>query len=151
MSPVACLYCGCTEHAPCDGGCAWANAEETICTVCQAAVDIAAELVTILGVVAANPKAGLRIHSAKWTALTVDQQRVLVMTTRATIDGIRAALLESIAEDAVAAALELNVITGWLLEKAPEAIGVEDTASDVVIRLLAPHVGSRIVLPGATT
>jgi hypothetical protein len=51
-------------------------------------------------------------------------------------------------EEAAEAVIELNVISGFLLERCPDKLGPEDTASDVVIRLLEPHVGSRIVLPG---
>jgi ParB/RepB/Spo0J family partition protein len=34
--PVAgvCLKCGCTEEAACDGGCTWANKEQTLCSKC---------------------------------------------------------------------------------------------------------------------
>lgn len=30
----ACQLCGCTEEHACDGGCAWADDEHTICTRC---------------------------------------------------------------------------------------------------------------------
>jgi hypothetical protein len=35
--PVAgiCSSCGCTDAAPCDGGCAWANRAHTLCTACE--------------------------------------------------------------------------------------------------------------------
>ena len=29
-----CQVCGCTETHACPGGCAWANAAQTICTAC---------------------------------------------------------------------------------------------------------------------
>jgi len=150
MSAGTCKFCLCTERRPCDGGCAWVNPDQDICTQCQAAVDIATELVQILGVVAANPKAGLRLATPRWEALTLDQQRVLVMTCRATVDGIRQALVEAMSADAVEAAIEINTITGFLLEKCGDQVGEDDSVSDVVLRLLSPHVGSRIVVPGVT-
>ena len=147
MSADTCRYCDCQEFAPCEGGCAWANEDRTICSSCQAAVDIASELVKILGAVATNPKAGIRLATAKWELLPLAQQRLLVMTTRATVEGIREALLEGLGTDAVAAGVELNVIGDFLLERCPDQVGEEDSVSAVVLRLLDPHVGSRIVLP----
>lgn len=36
--PGVCIVCGCTEFSACDMGngdaCAWANAEQTLCTAC---------------------------------------------------------------------------------------------------------------------
>lgn len=32
--PGICTQCGCTDAAPCDGGCAWANRAHTLCTAC---------------------------------------------------------------------------------------------------------------------
>lgn len=32
--PRSCQLCGCTEEHACDGGCAWADDEQTICTRC---------------------------------------------------------------------------------------------------------------------
>lgn len=142
-----CVYCACTEAQACEGGCAWADATESICSSCAVAAAIAGELVAILGAIATNPKAGIRLATAKWDALPLAQQRVLVMTCRATIDGLRIALKDEMGLDADCAGVELSLITGFLLERCPDAIGPEDSASDVVIRLLEPHIGSRIVLP----
>lgn len=33
-----CQLCGCTYWRPCPGGCAWANADATLCTRCADAV-----------------------------------------------------------------------------------------------------------------
>lgn len=148
MNRGICQFCGCREHAACEGGCAWANAEETICTRCAAAVDIASELVTILGVIAAAPKSGMRLATARWELLPLEQRRTLVQTVRATVEGIQQALHEALEADVQEAIVELNAISGFLLERCPDRVGDEDTTSDVVIRLLEPYVGSRIVLPG---
>ena len=32
--PGVCRVCGCTEENACEGGCAWANEEKTLCTAC---------------------------------------------------------------------------------------------------------------------
>ncbi len=29
---ISCRFCGCTEEHACEGGCAWANPEKTVCT-----------------------------------------------------------------------------------------------------------------------
>jgi hypothetical protein len=142
-----CRFCACTEAEACDGGCSWADDAQTICSTCQAAAEIAGELVSILGIVATSPGLSLRIATPKWERLTLDQQRVLVMTCRATVDGIRQALLEAMSADAVEAGIELNIISGFLLEKCSDQIAEDDTPSQAVIRLLSPHIGSRIVLP----
>jgi hypothetical protein len=33
-SPGVCVHCGCTNDRACSGGCAWYNAERTVCTAC---------------------------------------------------------------------------------------------------------------------
>lgn len=44
--PGRCVGCGCTECAPCDGGCSWADEDRTLCSVCasQQLTDAAIEL-----------------------------------------------------------------------------------------------------------
>lgn len=149
MTTGICTHCSCTEHNPCSGGCAWTDDDRTVCTQCAAAVDIASELVKILGAVAAHPKAGIRLATARWELLPPEQQRTLVMTMRATVDGIRQALLDQLTEEAVVAAIEFNAIQGFLLERCPHELERdEERLSDVVMRLLDPHVGGRIVMPG---
>jgi hypothetical protein len=32
--PGLCRHCGCTEQRACPGGCAWVNAERTLCSQC---------------------------------------------------------------------------------------------------------------------
>lgn len=34
MTAPACRICGCTQERACEGGCAWADATETVCTRC---------------------------------------------------------------------------------------------------------------------
>lgn len=145
-----CRFCGCSETQPCDGGCSWSGDDQTLCSSCAAAVDLASDFVRILGVVTATPKAGLHRITATWSALSLAQQQLLVMTCRATTDAIQQALLEAldvIPDDAVTASIELSILTRFLLDRLPQAIGEDESVSEVVIRLLEPHIGSRIVLP----
>lgn len=154
MTPLergTCRYCACQDATPCEGGCAWADADETLCSVCAEAARITSELVQILGIVATNPKAAIRLSAARWELLSLEQQRVLVMTCRATIEGIRLALIDALGEEAVAAGVELNIISGFLLEKFQEQVTEDDTTSSAVLRLLEPHIGSRIVLPAGVS
>jgi hypothetical protein len=44
--PGVCRICRCTEFDPCEGGCGWANAMQTLCTAC---VDVDKALRTIDG------------------------------------------------------------------------------------------------------
>ena len=34
QTPGRCRWCRCTYDEPCDGGCGWANREQTLCTAC---------------------------------------------------------------------------------------------------------------------
>lgn len=38
-TPGVCSSCGCTEDNACEGGCYWANADETLCSSCASAED----------------------------------------------------------------------------------------------------------------
>lgn len=143
----ACQYCRCTEAQACDGGCAWANPEETICTLCASAAETASELVRVLGAVVDQAKVGMSLAFLVWEQLTLEQQRVMVMTCRATVDAIRQALLETMAEEVLEANAEITLIANFLTEKCRPQLDEEETVSANVIRLLEPHVGSRIVLP----
>jgi hypothetical protein len=147
MTAGVCRYCRCTEAQACDGGCSWADASETICSRCQAALEIAGELVSILGVIEANPKSGLRLTHGSWDALIPDQQRLLVLACRTMVDGLSAAILEGFNLEAMDAGIELNIISNFLLEQCPEQLTEDEAVSQVVVRLLQPHLGNRIVLP----
>lgn len=144
----ACTWCGCTEDQACEGGCGWADDAHTICSACAGPREIAIELVKILGAVVTNPKAGMRAAAGTWDELTTEQQHMLVETCRATVEGIRLACLGAVELQAQEAVIEFNAITTFLLEKCPDQVGDDDTLSQVVVRLLEPHVGSRIILPG---
>jgi hypothetical protein len=144
-----CIYCGCSEAEACEGGCAWADETQTVCSICASAAQTAAELVKILGVVLTK-HVGATVAFAEWDQFATEQQRLLVMTCRATVDAIRDGLLQALGEDAVEAQMEVAVLARFLLARCPEELQEENEGlSDVVIRLLEPHIGSRIVLPGA--
>lgn len=149
MTSGTCRFCSCQEHTPCEGGCSWADDARTICTQCEYAAAVARELVKILGVLATNPKAAIRLTTAKWELLEHASQQALVMTVRATVEGIRGAVAEMMTADAIDAVVELNAIAGFMFEHCPEELAGEgEQLSDVVRRLLTPHVGKRVVLAG---
>ncbi len=50
-TPDVCQVCGCTWDRACPGGCAWANAERTLCTACA---DPSGFPIDLLGLVLLN-------------------------------------------------------------------------------------------------
>jgi hypothetical protein len=38
--PGTCRGCGCTDDMACDGGCAWLDRDETICSRCGIAIEV---------------------------------------------------------------------------------------------------------------
>lgn len=147
LAAGTCRFCGCTDAEACDDGCRWVDTGQTTCSICHFAAGLAGELVAILGVVAAHPTAGIRLSTTTWQELPLEQQRVLVMTCRGVVEGIRDVLLETVRDEGVEAAIELSTIGRFLVERCPEAVAGDTSMSEVVIRLLEPHIGSRIVLP----
>lgn len=146
-----CRFCGCMEHTPCDGGCAWTDDSRTLCTTCLGAAAIGIELVKAVGVAAAIPTHGLHVAVGDWDALDLDRQRTIVMTIRTWLTAVELQIAGEFDERAIANGEELDALAAFLLEKCPEELSrVPDAPlAAVVIRLLEPHVGSRIVLPGA--
>jgi hypothetical protein len=39
LLPGTCSQCGCTDDNACEGGCAWVDAEHTLCTACETPFD----------------------------------------------------------------------------------------------------------------
>jgi hypothetical protein len=151
-APGTCVYCGCTETTPCEGGCAWADDSQTLCTVCLGAGAVAIELIAALGIVAAKPDAKLRLTKpSTFDALDIEAQRQIVGTCRRWLDAIQLHVAGELGERAIANGEELDVITAFLLEHCPEELArvPDQSLGQVVIRLLEPQVGRRIVLPGA--
>lgn len=142
-----CVHCACTETTPCAGGCAWADPERTICTVCATAAETARELVRVLGITATEAT-GLRLATARYDLLPLAQQTILVTLCRAMVDAIRDGLLEALHDEATAAIRESDRLSGFLLEHFAAQIGEEETTVDVVTRLLTPQIGKPYVLPG---
>jgi len=148
VTPGTCRFCGCQEADPCEGGCAWTDETRTLCTACVPAEAFIRDFIPILGAVERNAKAPVRVVIDRWDALTLKSQRVLVMVTRAMMDVLRDALLDDITDETIRAGAELNAISGYLMEHCRDEMRPGDTLSGLVIRLLEPHVGNRIVLPG---
>ena|ERR1051325_7828921 len=145
-----CRYCSCTDEEACDGGCSWADESRSICSTCAVTLDIAKHLVTVFGAVVASPKAKLQTSvEARWEALTDEQQKVLVFSCRGVMEAIRDGLRAGLDDDALANRQEIETIADFLLEHADACDnGTDESISAIVIRLLTPHVGSRIVLAG---
>jgi uncharacterized protein with PhoU and TrkA domain len=146
-----CRYCSCRDETPCEGGCAWVDADQTLCSVCFAAAEIAEHVVTVLGRVLTMKQHLKQTGSVavSWDELEVKDRRLLVMACRATVEAIREGLAVAIGADAVAATVELTTITDFLLDTCPEQVDLaaDESVSAIVMRLLEPHVGHRIVVP----
>jgi hypothetical protein len=147
-----CRYCTCTDDRACEGGCSWADDAHTVCSHCQAAKEIAEKVVEVLGhltVLRHLKTARAPAEGVTWTDLDTKSQRLLVIACRGTVEGYRDAIVSTMTEDAVTAIHELNVILDFLEASCPAAdLRDEESVADTVIRLLAPHVGSRIVVAG---
>jgi hypothetical protein len=147
MTPDTCRFCSCSNETPCAGGCAWTDETRTVCSQCQAAVDVAEKLIAVLGQVITRQMPKRRLALPTWADLELPEQQLLVMACRATVDAIQEALLEGMTVDAVSAGIELNALEGYLLERYPEELQTDEPTSAIVMRLLEPHVGARIVVP----
>lgn len=147
-TPGLCTFCGCSDTNGCEGGCAWANEDHTLCSYCAAAIQIAQRLVEIFGKVAPRARPPIALPAPSWDDLILDQQQLLVMACRRTVEAFKESLLEEMTADGIGAMLELHRIGDFLAASCPEEIREDETRSEAVARLLGPHVGSRIVLPG---
>lgn len=145
-----CRFCRCEELKPCDGGCAWTDETQTLCTTCLNAVAVLQVIVQALGIFAAKPKHGIHISKARWDALELQEQRGLVMQFRLWIDQVQDHLAAEMGETAQANAEEMDAIASFLLEQEVQ-VEAEETLSAVVIRLLGPQVGSRIIVPAGAS
>jgi hypothetical protein len=146
MTRGICTYCGCTETAPCDGGCAWTDRTATVCTVCADAAKTATELVAVLGIAAAKGDV-LTLNAGRFDALPTETQRFLVALCRTMVEEIRLGIAAGLNEEAVEAIRDLDRLSGFLLEHCAEDIGEDETAVDVALRKLALVTGSRLVMP----
>lgn len=144
---ATCKYCTCTDERGCEAGCSWSNPERTICSLCAIALEVAQRFVEILGKVAPRARPPIPFVPITWDQLTPEHQQLLVMACRRTADAFREAMLEELTDDAIAAIQEMNTIAKFLIEKCPDQVRDEETTDAIVIRLLAPHVGNRIVAP----
>jgi len=43
MTELVCIYCGCTEKKPCEGGCEWVSTDPPICSACRSKESVAAD------------------------------------------------------------------------------------------------------------
>lgn len=142
-----CQYCGCTTAEACAGGCAWANAEETLCTVCADAAETATVLVSVLSVTLVQEGATLRLVTNRFERLATADQATLVRLCRTLVEGMRQGLSAEVVEEAGDAIRQVDRISAFVLEHFPGDVHEDDSAASVVLRLLGRTVGSPLVLP----
>lgn len=148
LASGSCRFCSCTETKPCEGGCAWTDDTRSLCTTCLGAVAILIEMVKALSIVASSPKAGLHQAVGSWHGLPLEQQRILVKTMRYWLDGVEKQVVAELGERARDNGEELDAIAGFILERDPELLASSEMPlAGVVIKLLEPHIGNRIVTP----
>ena len=147
-----CKFCECTDEQACEVGCAWADAEHTVCTLCNTAVTVAGSFLTVFNEVRFRERPQrLADRDVTWSALSPHHQRVLVMVTRAVCESWVETNLLQLSEEAIenlAAANELGLIAELLATKAPHELREGETVSQMVTRLLEPHLGTGLILPG---
>lgn len=151
MTPGSCRFCQCTETAACEGGCSWADDARTVCSQCASAAAIAD---TFLLALARVPVAEGHVPVARFSSFSVETQTALVTTCRevsASWVTATADALSDDAQDALAAAAELDRIALYLATRARHELRDRESISGMVMRLLEPHVGSGLVLPPGVT
>lgn len=150
MTAGTCRFCSCQERTPCPGGCAWTDDTRTLCTTCLGAAALLQSLIPALGIVAAKPKHQIHQAAGSWDALDLESQRVLVKACRTWLDEIQHTVAAELGERALENGEELDAIAAFLLERCPEEFqrSPDEPLAAIVVRLLEPHVGKRVVLAG---
>ena len=146
MIAGTCQYCGCTEEAGCTVGCAWTDDTQTLCTACLSAEQLAEMFVRILTDAKKSARPPIQLVTAAWSALTFEQKQLLVMTVRAITEQITRHVATDLLNDSREDLLELDAIASFLLGAGE--LKENESISVTVQRLLAPHVGRRVVLAG---
>lgn len=123
--------------------------DETLCSECSRAEEIARAIVEVFSRLSALKHPRLPIPPASpWEAFTLEQRRGLIMTCRGTVEAFRDGLFAAMTQDAVEAIEQLNRLQDFVDERQPDAVREGEDLAAALIRLLEPHIGSRIVLPG---
>lgn len=149
MIAGTCQICGCTDDRACEGGCGWADDDHTICTVCFLAGEVAEQVVTVFAQLGPRMRPPAPLASPVWTDLTFEQQQLLIMALRRVAEALRDTMLEELTLEAVDAMNGVRLIRQFLAQHCPQHLHEDEPLEAVVVRLLEPHVGSRIVLPGS--
>lgn len=142
-----CVYCTCTDARPCEGGCGWADDAHTVCTVCFLAGELAQRVVAVYAALGPRLRPPAVLPITSWDALTFQQQQVLVMAHRRIAEAMRETILEEFSDEAIAALAGQRALLQFLHTHVPQALAGDEPIDQVAIRLLTPHVGSRIRLP----
>lgn len=151
MIAGTCRYCVCTDAVGCEAGCSWTDDTQTLCSLCQDAEDLAQKVVDLFGRVGPMLRPPAALPAPAWADLIFEQQQVLVMAHRRIVEATRETLIEEVSEDAIGAMVACRSLAKFLTSHCPQHLEGDEPIEDVVIRLLEPHVGSRIVMPGSAT
>lgn len=132
----ACRFCRCTETTPCEGGCAWSDESQTLCTACECVL-VVAELFASL------PYRLRRETPPPFAAQPVDIQTLQVMTLRHAFDDVRQDTMANIGDEEIIAQRELVRLAVALQERYPqrvrELLESQSSIVDVVLALLGEH------------
>lgn len=146
----ACVYCLCTDTTPCQGGCSWVEdpAGRAICSSCADSEDVAKKVVELFGGLGPRMRPPAELPSPAWADLTFDQQQLLVIAHKRLIEAACAEMADELNDQATGALVAVTNIVRFIHERAPQHLQGDEPIDDVVMTLLAPQLGSRIVLPG---
>jgi len=142
-----CRYCGCTKDHGCEGGCSWADEDETLCTRCELAMTFAASTLPVMVALAEKAPA----HAKDWDGLGLLHQTALVKAFRMLSDAVSTHFMEQLGDEVFNAAMDLSILAQMLYQKFPEEMKKADAegepAMSVALELLGRVSQTRIVLP----
>lgn len=145
--PGTCRICACSELAGCGAGCAWVDRTRTLCSQCLDAAQIAVACLDIMARVGPMLRPPAPLPVLAWEALPFEHQQVLVMACKRTAERAQDALNDEADDEAYAALIELQAVCAFLQDACPHELqDGDEPPSDLIIRLLKPHVGHRVVL-----
>ena len=148
MMAGTCRYCTCTDADGCEGGCNWADPDRTICSTCFAAVEIVELVLEVFAAIGPRARPPIPLPVVAWDGLNGEQQQLLVMAFRRLVEAHRDTLRDELQEDAIAVATEFGIIGNFLEQHFPDEVTDEaEPLSAILIRILTPHVGARILTP----
>lgn len=146
-----CVYCLCNDTALCESGCSWVEdpAGRAICSSCADSEDVATRVWELILSLSPRAKPPIAVEAPVWADLGFPNQQLLVMAHKRLIERAYQAMGEELSDQAFAALLALQGITQFIHERAPQHLQDDRPIEEVVMQLLEPQLGSRIILPGS--